>query len=75
MGDRGRREIAAALDAIQSGAVPSSVLDLATMEVAAVSWNSLAQLARQAVTTTGTPGTPVFITTDRTQATFSSSPS
>lgn len=69
-----RDKLAGALDAIDSGAAPSDVFALASMDSAKASWNTLADLANKVITTSATPGKPVFINTSRTGDRISSTP-
>lgn len=61
-------KIGSAIDAINKGADPKSLLDVVTMETAATSWQALADLAQKCASYPVTAGTPVTITTDQAAA-------
>jgi hypothetical protein len=64
-------KIAAAIDAVRSGAVPSQVLDLVSMPSAAAAWDRLGELSREAIATVPRYGKPVYLTNSPSKPKFS----
>jgi len=64
-------KVAAALDAIRSGAVPSQVFDLVSMPAAAAGWSTLSDLVTSGITQDGVIGKPVFLTNAQSKPKFS----
>jgi hypothetical protein len=61
-------KIGSAIDAINKGADPTILLDIVTMNAAAATWQSLAQLAQNCIISPVKHGKQVLISTDRSVA-------